>query len=444
MMTMKTKKLLFFLFALALPMLSVAQMNIKDPKDPKYGSDSTSRVNCLINLSLYGEFIKQGDFHDARKPWIKVFTQCPAASLNTYINGARIYKDFIDNSTDASKKSMYLDTLMLIYDRRIANFGRRGYVLGRKAMDFIRYYPDSLEAGYKMLNESVSLDQGKSEEIVLAIRFQVALQLYTNKVLTADDVLNLYTESEGYLTNQLAAKPDDKSILNVKETLEQQFASSEVASCDNLVNLFAPKFKATPDDIDQDKRIVAMLSAKSCKDPLLYDASEKVYAAQPTSDAAYNLGKMFEIKGDYTKAAQYFKDAINNQPDPKEKSKIDVVLGMLYNRELNDKPTARGYAYDAIKADPTNGYAYILLGNIYVDVKNCGDDAFAKSAIYWLAVDKYNKAKQVDPSLSEEATKLIDTYSQYFPRKEDVFFHGLAAGQSYTIGCWINETTTVR
>ncbi len=441
---MKTKKLIFILFALMLPLLAGAQMNIKDPKDPKYGIDSTTRVNCLINLSLYGEFVKQGNFHDARKPWVKVFTQCPAASLNTYINGAKIYKDFIDNASDPALKKQYLDTLMLIYEKRIELFGRRGYVLGRKAMDYIRYYPDSLDAAYKMLSESVALQQGKSEEIILAIRFQVALQLYAKKELTANDILNMYTESEGYLTNQLAAKPDDQAIKNVKDAIEQQFASSDVASCDNLVNLFGPKFKATPDDLDQNKKIVAMLAAKSCKDPLFYDASEKVYAAEPSASAAFELGKLFETKGDYTKATQYYKEAIDKQTDAKEKSKYYVVLGVLYNRELNDKPAAKGFAYDAIKADATNGVAYLLLGNIYAGVKNCGDDDFAKAAIYWLVVDKYNKAKQVDPSLTDEANKLIETYSQYFPRKEDVFFHGLAAGQQYTVGCWINETTTVR
>ena len=68
MLTMKTKKLLFFLFAIAIPMLAGAQMNIKDPKDLKYGNDSITRVTCLRNLSLYGEFVKQGNFHVCYNP----------------------------------------------------------------------------------------------------------------------------------------------------------------------------------------------------------------------------------------------------------------------------------------------------------------------------------------------------------------------------------------
>jgi len=42
------------------------------------------------------------------------------------------------------------------------------------------------------------------------------------------------------------------------------------------------------------------------------------------------------------------------------------------------------------------------------------------------------------------ATQSINTWSQYFPSGEVLFFHQLKAGDSYRVECWINETTTVR
>ena len=44
----------------------------------------------------------------------------------------------------------------------------------------------------------------------------------------------------------------------------------------------------------------------------------------------------------------------------------------------------------------------------------------------------------------EEANKKIATWSKYFPNQKDAFFYGFNDGQSYTIACWINETTKVR
>jgi len=55
-----------------------------------------------------------------------------------------------------------------------------------------------------------------------------------------------------------------------------------------------------------------------------------------------------------------------------------------------------------------------------------------------------DKAKAVDPSVEELARTKINTFSQYFPLKETTFFYDLAEGDSYTVGCWINETTKVR
>lgn len=81
---------------------------------------------------------------------------------------------------------------------------------------------------------------------------------------------------------------------------------------------------------------------------------------------------------------------------------------------------------------------------MYASERNCGADDFEKKAVFWAAVDKYAKAKQVDSELEESMNSLIASYSQYFPSKEDIFFHDLKVGDTYSIGCWINERTTVR
>ncbi|MBA7591111.1 hypothetical protein ES708_33262 [subsurface metagenome] len=46
------------------------------------------------------------------------------------------------------------------------------------------------------------------------------------------------------------------------------------------------------------------------------------------------------------------------------------------------------------------------------------------------------KAKQIDNELADMANKSINAYSQHFPDTETIFFHGLKAGDRYTVGCW--------
>lgn len=438
---MDTKGLNVLFIVVLLPVLTFAQINLNDPK---YGKDSITRVECLKNLSLYGEYLKQDRLYEAKSSWQKVFTFCPSASLNTYINGIKIFKTLIEAEKNPVIKKHYLDTLMLIHDRRIQHFNRKGYVLGRKACDYVKYSPDSLTAAFKMLNESVELEKEQSEAIVITTRYQVATLLYNKKLISGEELINNYHQNSSYLKTQLTLNPNNEDIKSALARVEQLFTSSGVATCENLVAIFAPKFRDNPNDIEQNKKIVAMLNYSNCNDKLLREITEAIYAADSSVEAAFNLGKMLEMEGDFTKAAGYYNEAIKKQGDKKLKSTYYCALGNLYNREPNNKPAARTAAYKAIESDESNGLAYLLLGNIYVGVRNCGETDFAKQSIYWLVVDKYNKAKQVDPNLTNEANRLIAIYSPHFPSKEEIFFQGLSNGQTVTVGCWINETTCVR
>jgi len=71
-------------------------------------------------------------------------------------------------------------------------------------------------------------------------------------------------------------------------------------------------------------------------------------------------------------------------------------------------------------------------------------DVCKAKAIYWLAVDYYNKAKSVDPSISDKANGKIASYKKYFPTKEDCFFIGVKDGDTVEVGCWIGESTKAR
>jgi hypothetical protein len=44
-----------------------------------------------------------------------------------------------------------------------------------------------------------------------------------------------------------------------------------------------------------------------------------------------------------------------------------------------------------------------------------------------------------------EANKWINTYEKYMPSNEDIFFRpDIKEGDSFYVGCWIKEKTTVR
>ena len=113
------KIILFTLFVVNLGLYNTwAQpANIQD--NPKYGADSASRMDCANNLSTMSEFMKIDLLDHAYPSWYMVFNDCPASSKNIYLYGIKIYRKRVSEQKDPAKKASALDTLMLIYDRRI-------------------------------------------------------------------------------------------------------------------------------------------------------------------------------------------------------------------------------------------------------------------------------------------------------------------------------------
>ena len=119
----------------------------------------------------------------------------------------------------------------------------------------------------------------------------------------------------------------------------------------------------------------------------------------------------------------------------------------MYYLELNNNSRAREYARNSLEFNPNNGSPYLLIGSMYAKTRGIYDDPILAKSVYWVAVDKFVKAKQVDqsPKNIADANKLINTYSAYFPSKEDVFFQPeLQAGKQFVVGGWIGESTIAR
>jgi len=445
---MKFKKL--FIFSTLFMLILATQHGLAQKKpyeDPKYGPDSASRMECLKNLSLYREFVKQKNYIDAISSWYEVFNNCPRATKNVYIDGVKIFRYLIEKEGDPQKQSDHIDTLMRIYDQRIQYYKQEGYVLGRKGVDYLRYRKDKIEdiqIGYNILEKSINLRKNRSEEAVLVTFMTATEALFKGAAIEKEKVVENYAMLLEIIEANLQKNKEDKKALLARDNIDAVFERSGAATCDALVALFQPKFEATPEDIPLLEKITNLLDKTDCKnEDLFFYASEKLHNLKPTSKSAAMVAEMCKNREEYNKAIDYYKEAIILEEDAEEKAVYYLQLADIY-RKLDQFSTARDYALKGIESDPSSGEAYILIGHLYAASKSCGVDDLTNAAIYWVAVDKYIQAKNVDPELTEEANKYITTYSKYFPNNETIFFFSLKVGDTYKVGCWINETTTVR
>jgi tetratricopeptide (TPR) repeat protein len=105
---------------------------------------------------------------------------------------------------------------------------------------------------------------------------------------------------------------------------------------------------------------------------------------------------------------------------------------------------SRELALTAARYNPNYCKPYVLIAKLYVqNASICFDDYEERRTVYWAAVDKLEKAKSVDNSCDEEVDKLIEKFKKRFPGPSCIFGR-LYEGGEYTVGCWINEVTTIR
>ncbi|MFP4469288.1 MAG: tetratricopeptide repeat protein [Bacteroidales bacterium] len=417
----------------------------------KWGNDSAT---CVMNLSLYREFYKQWRasgykntaVNDAIGPWRWVFNNCPLASQNTYIDGINMMEYFMKKNKTDEVKEQYIDTMMMIYDQRIKYFGREGYILGRKGSDLFKYAPEDYEKAYHIFKKSVDLRGNKSESFVLVYYFRTVSKMVDDEKLDKFVIVDTYDKISEIIDYNLEANKNDPKASeaweNVKGNIELSF--EPYATCEDLIAIYSNKFNETPDDVELLKKITDMLDKKGCTESqLFFDASVKLNELNPSPNSSYMIAKMLVKKEQYDEAIPYLEDALNIEDD-ETRADVYLLLSSVY-RQKGSFSTARKYARQAIDLRPSEGHAYLIIGDMYASsADQCGDNDLSKKAAYWVAVDMYQKARQVDPEVADIAQKRIEVYSQQFPKTETVFFYDLKEGDPYTVECWINERTTVR
>jgi tetratricopeptide (TPR) repeat protein len=338
----------------------------------------------------------------------------------------------------------------MLYDGRIQYFpAKKGDILGRKGVDLLRYRrtdgAEYIKEGYDILTESIEIEGKESSPVVLTTQISAGISLYINDLLDAETIINNYVTASDILDAQLEKRPSSKTKM-AKDAIEKNIKDSRVMTCESIVTFYGPKFEANKEDVAFLDLILGFMNdAGDCEMTSLYaKASEQMYSLQPDAEAAYNLGRLFLRKEDYNKAKDYFLEAISLAENDENKAQYNYSLAGLAQQYLDSPAEAVKYAYAATQLKPDWGDPYILMGIAYVAGNSALGDDFERRTAYWVAVDQFRKARNVDPSVADKAGELINEYQAYFPTKEDLFFRSIAEGDSYTVGGWINKTTSAR
>ncbi len=413
-------------------------------------------------LSLYGEFYKQGDYASAYTYWKTLYDKYPKSTFNIYIHGAKIYESRIEESKTDAERDKHIDDYMKLYDQRIKHFDQKGFVLGRKGTSWLQYKLDTartnmiegdalkavMEKGYEWLNTSINEQKVETELPVFLLLMQTTRQLFKLNALPKETVVENYEKCNKYL-NEIIAKDKDKQKVEdakkIQPFIESVFSASGAADCNALISIFTPQFEEKNNDAEFIKSMLRRLRQAKCDESgLVKKATVRLYELEPSAEAAFNMARDYLRKDDITNAKKYYEQAISQETDKKLLASYYYERAYLAYAKDNAYPEAREFARNAVANDPDLCDANMLIGEIYIAAsRSFPGSNLEKAAVFWVAVDYYNKARKGSDCAVDAANKAAE-YRRYFPNKEDAFMEGLRDGASYKVGGWINETTTVR
>lgn len=414
----------------------------------KFGPDS---AECIKYLSYYTEYYKQKNYDSALPNWRKAYQVCPpTARYSLLSNGTTLIKRLIQkNQKNPVYRAALVDSLMTLYNQRVEYWPKYATTsLNNKALDIYNYMKSEPMKMYQGLTEVISKNGKKTTPNVFLFQMNTAIDLYKDGILDPETVINVYETAVRYL-GEMTPKNDTEKAAIEKTTgdVESLFITSQVASCDNLITLFTPRYEADPQNLDLAKNIVRMMSVtEGCTDnDLFLNAVTTMYTLEPSHTSAYFLYKLYSSRGDVDNAVKYMEEAIAAEGS-------DSETDANYNFELaafcykNGKNAmAIEKAQKAIElSDTLDGKAYMLMGTIWGSVVCPGND-IEQRAKYWVAVDYMVKARNADETLAADANNYISQYSSYYPQTAEAFMYDVTDGQSYTVSCaGMRAVTTVR
>ncbi|MEX0748120.1 MAG: tetratricopeptide repeat protein [Rhodothermales bacterium] len=394
-----------------------------------------------VHYSLYYEDFKNQNFESALPNLKWILANAPFYPRN--VNFERLieaYTGLSAKSEDPTIKRAYLDSALAVFDDVLPVMKEHGVEFDETAW--------TIDKGrYIQTHGEILQDRLPDVAAIYLQAFEAAsceIDPYYVRVIIDNYMRADEKDKAVDMTDQAeACYPDTADMMSyITEVRNALFRTPE-----ERMTFLETRLEKNPDDVEIASELFDIYLNLGEREKAATLGSR--LATMKKSARVYRmLGQLHLQDGEAQQALEYYEQALE-LPDAGD-VKRDIYFNMgIAQQQLGRLSAARSNFRQSLEVDSKFGQAYLAIGDLYVTaVGNCGSFEREDRAVYWLAVDYYERARSVDPSVANQANQKIGTYRRSFPDQEALFFKNWKAGQSYRIdyGCygWIGETTTIR
>ena len=404
-----------------------------------------NKAKAEEQVAILQDAVNGKKYKQAIKPFNWLLANTPKLNTSIYIHGTTIYDALATREKNAAIKKKYLDSLMIVYDLRIARCGENGNVLNRKALASYKHFINGPEATkvLPLMDSALKYnDTAIMESTLIPYMQTIVITESKFKILTQEDVLMRYESLikiiDAKMRQAIADQKAQARLKKIKKDVDELLFKVVKPDCDFVRKNLAPKFMQNPDDLTLAKRIFTfMLQGKCTEDPLWLKASEVIFVTEKDFGLGKNIAVRYLAKNETEKADRFLNETLAIAPSTKDSSEVYFYKGIIESKKSN-KPKAREYYLLSVKLDATRVEAYERIGDLYYgSFSECAQKQRQADdrAIYLAAYDYYARARN---------QKKMGLAKQSFPSKEEIFLLNYKNGDKLKVGCWIGEEVTLR
>jgi tetratricopeptide (TPR) repeat protein len=482
---MKLKTFHFFAFLLGFLFLSACSQRItpelQEKREKAVSQDTSTQVlkdslsdcvkfddikkseEALEAYVLYRDFFKLNQYDQALPYWRKVYRMAPAADGQRYVvftDGVYLFEYLSREADNDEKKHQYVDTLLTLYDEAIECYPKyEGFLMARKAYDVYYKHPKTYtqEQKVNMFIHAGKLLEDELPYFVINPFTALLVESFQEGIIDTAETREWVDRLKGIVMTGIGENPNDKKWQIVDKYTENQFENLERIQGFYDCAYFKEKFSNSQSDEN----------LYDC-DNLLFVSGQLKRAGCPESDSLYTFinqylkdscrlipggasglakeGIELMKNGQYDEALDKFEEAIDFANSDNQRAQYALMQAKICYSYTRNFPKSREYARKAAQFREGWGEPYILIGKLYASSGPlCGPGrGWDSQIVVWPAIDKWKYARSIDPSVDAEAQSLINKYFEFMPTREDISKRLLEEGDDFSVGCWIQEKTTVR
>ena len=402
----------------------------------KWGKDSAMTVQ---KMQLYREFWEVNRLDRVYPRWRWLIAKAPKAYPRIYIDGIKLIKYKME--TVPERKDRYIDTLFMVYDRRLKFIGENGRYLGWKAKDLFEYRltGEYFPLIYETARRSVELQQEKSETEVIEIFYKMSIVLSRNDSIAREQFFKDMMMVHAAIGPNLKMPEKKDAYLKVRNYVFDNMRQQGIPKGrQDAIPIFSGIFNAYGDETEIVEWVYKELKKFECRDTKLFvNVAKNLYEEQPDKAIALEVARASQSIENPDTALAFYKKVLENETEDSLKSIRYCEMAGIYF-ELDSMEAARTNATLAIDSDSGSAHAHSLLADILLESNDsvcAGDSIFGNKILHLYALHLYKKAVEIEPVLKDSVNSKIIYCNNMLPTADELSQYELKEGDYYYIPC---------